>query len=228
MLRLRNAESGRVEEVPAAPGGGLALRVAAPPEGTGARGAGALGGLLAADLIRRVLTRHRVRVLASYAAAPPAGLNLYPPDEVTDRPSHRAGLLVTWHDDHDAPFVVRPARTDLTATAEPAVRLALLGRHYADAGGPSTADVAAAGEELARWRDAVARWADSPSRPMCAEYVARFADACDADLDTATALGALRDLEADRDIPDGAKFETFVHADAVLALDVMSHVGHPR
>ncbi|MQA93818.1 MAG: hypothetical protein GEV11_03955 [Streptosporangiales bacterium] len=234
MLRLRNAESGRLEAVPAAPGQGLALRVPAPPEGSGT--AGVLPGLLAADLIRRVLGRHRVRVLASYAATPPDGLNLYPPDELADHPTHRPTLLITWTDPPQAdatPFVIHPALPDLpnsvVGEGDPlAVRLVLLGRHYTDPGAAGAANVAGAEKELGRWRDAVARWADSPSRPMCAEYLSRFTDACDDDLDTPTALRALRDLEADPELPDGAKFETFVHVDSVLGLDLMRDIGRPR
>src|SRR5262249_14351115 len=74
-------------------------------------------------------------------------------------------------------------------------------------------------------RDRVAEWADSPSKPMCAEYTATITGALDDDLDTPAALRALRELEKDGEIPAGSKFETFAHADQVLALDLARDIG---
>ena len=76
-----------------------------------------------------------------------------------------------------------------------------------------------------RWRERVAEWANSPSKPMCAQFTADIADAFDDDLDTPAALRALRGLEKDAEIPPGSKFETFAHADALLGLDLARDVG---
>ena len=60
---------------------------------------------------------------------------------------------------------------------------------------------------------------------MCAEYVGDFAAAFDDDLDTPAALRVLRNLEKDGEIPPGAKFETFAHADHLLGLDLARDIG---
>jgi len=76
-----------------------------------------------------------------------------------------------------------------------------------------------------RWRQRVAEWANSPSRPMCAQYVADFLGAFDDDLNTPAALRVLSALEEDSEIPPGAKFETFAYADQLLALDLARDIG---
>jgi cysteinyl-tRNA synthetase len=60
---------------------------------------------------------------------------------------------------------------------------------------------------------------------MCAEYVSEFTGAFDEDLDTPAALRVLRSLEKDSEIPPGAKFETFAHADHLLGLDLARDIG---
>ena len=82
-----------------------------------------------------------------------------------------------------------------------------------------------ADKRLARWRNRVAEWAESPSTAMCADYVQRISDAFDDDLDTPAALVALGELEKDADIPPGSKFETFAWADRLLGLDLAREVG---
>jgi hypothetical protein len=47
------------------------------------------------------------------------------------------------------------------------------------------------------------------------------------DLDTPRALQAVRRLEKDAAVGDGAKFETFAWADALLGLDLTRLVGQP-
>jgi cysteinyl-tRNA synthetase len=83
----------------------------------------------------------------------------------------------------------------------------------------------AADQTLRRWRGLVADWANSPSKPMCAEVTGQIAAAFDDDLDTPAALRALRSLEEDRQIPPGSKFETFAYTDQLLGLDVASEIG---
>jgi len=60
---------------------------------------------------------------------------------------------------------------------------------------------------------------------MAAEYVSDFYAAFDNDLDTPAALRVLRALEKDGEIPPGAKFETFAHADHLLGLDLARDIG---
>lgn len=84
--------------------------------------------------------------------------------------------------------------------------------------------LARAGETLADWRQRVARWAESPSRPVPAT-IAEAAAAAFNDLDTVSALAMLRGLATDASVPAGAKFEAFVYADRVLGLDLARDVG---
>ena len=81
-----------------------------------------------------------------------------------------------------------------------------------------------AGETLADWRQLVARWAESPSRPVPAA-IAEAAGAAFSDLDTVSALTMLRGLATDASTPAGAKFEAFVYADRVLGLDLPRDIG---
>jgi hypothetical protein len=86
-------------------------------------------------------------------------------------------------------------------------------------------DLVAADALLKHWRELVRHWALSPSRPMCAEHVADFLGALDADLDIPAALRSLAGLAGDQEIPDGAKFEAFAYLDRFLGLDLARDVG---
>jgi len=108
-----------------------------------------------------------------------------------------------------------------------ALRLALLEHSYRQPMNLTWETLAAAGRTLRRWRERVAEWANSPSKPMCAQYTADITGAFDDDLDTPAALLALRGLEEDDQIPPGSKFETFAGADALLGLDLARDVGRP-
>jgi cysteinyl-tRNA synthetase len=116
---------------------------------------------------------------------------------------------------------------DLTARGlDPlALRLAFLDHRYRQQLNLTWAVLEAADRTVRRWRARVAEWARSPSKPMCAEYVSDFAAAFDNDLDTPGALRVLRNLEKDGEIPPGAKFETFAHADHLLGLDLARDIG---
>ncbi len=109
-----------------------------------------------------------------------------------------------------------------------ALRLAYLSGRYRQQMNLSWDAIAAADKTLRRWRGRVAEWAESPSKPMCADYLGRVLDAVDDDLDTPTALVALRELERDDVIPPGSKFETFASVDGLLGLDLARDVGRPR
>ncbi|GAA5077342.1 cysteinyl-tRNA synthetase [Thermocatellispora tengchongensis] len=106
-----------------------------------------------------------------------------------------------------------------------AVRLAVMEHRYRQQMNLTWETLRAADRTLRRWRTRVAEWAEAPSRPMAAEYAARFQAALDDDLDTPLALRVLRELERDESQPPGARFETFLHADHILALDLASEIG---
>ncbi|MEV4455235.1 cysteine--tRNA ligase [Microbispora sp. NPDC049633] len=106
-----------------------------------------------------------------------------------------------------------------------AVRLALLEHHYRRPVDLTWDALRAADEELRRLRRRVAEWAESPSRPIDDAHAERVQRALDDDLDTPEALRLLRDLEADESVTPGSKFETFLHFDHVLALDLPADIG---
>nr|WP_189183148.1 cysteine--tRNA ligase [Microbispora rosea] len=106
-----------------------------------------------------------------------------------------------------------------------AVRLALLEHHYRRPIDLTWDALRAADEELRRLRRRVAEWAESPSRPIDTAHAERVQRALDDDLDTPAALRLLRDLEADESVAPGSKFETFLHFDHVLALDLPAAIG---
>ncbi|MEU6413681.1 cysteine--tRNA ligase [Microbispora sp. NPDC046933] len=106
-----------------------------------------------------------------------------------------------------------------------AVRLALLEHHYRRPVDLTWDGLRAADEELRRLRRRVAEWAESPSRPIDDAHAERVQRALDDDLDTPGALRLLRDMEADESVAPGSKFETFLHFDHVLALDLPADIG---
>jgi cysteinyl-tRNA synthetase len=106
-----------------------------------------------------------------------------------------------------------------------ALRLAFLEHRYRQQMNLTWDTLSAADRTLRRWRGLVAEWACSPSKPMFAEATSQIAAAFDDDLDTPAALRALRSLEKDPEIPPGAKFESFAHADQLLGLDLAKDIG---
>lgn len=109
-----------------------------------------------------------------------------------------------------------------------AVRLAFLEHHYRSPLSLTWDALRAADATLRRWRARVAEWSESPSAPMAAEHVRRAMAALDDDLGTPAALRVLHELEADDSVPAGAKFESFLHLDHVLALDLPAEIGKLR
>jgi len=105
-----------------------------------------------------------------------------------------------------------------------AVRLALISVPYHQPADLTEDMLASAQETVVRWRRQVAGWAESPSRPVPAR-IAQMLWSAFGDLDTVSALAALRDLALDAGIPAGAKFETFLSADRVLGLDLPRDIG---
>ncbi len=115
-------------------------------------------------------------------------------------------------------LAVRPwSRPD--GPADPlAVRLLLLTTPLPDDVDP--AGLPGAAEELARWRRRVGEWARLPSAAPPVDAVASVTAAVDDGLDTARALGLLRDLEVDGSVPAGARMEAFLALDRLLGLDL--------
>jgi hypothetical protein len=105
-----------------------------------------------------------------------------------------------------------------------AVRLALMSFLSSQPAGLTGDELARAGETLVSWRRQVARWAESPSRPV-PTAIAEAARAAFSDLDTVSTLGLLRGLAQDGSVTAGAKFETFVYADRILGLDLARDIG---
>ncbi|MFI6684174.1 hypothetical protein [Streptomyces sp. NPDC050485] len=106
-----------------------------------------------------------------------------------------------------------------------AVRLLLLGHPYEEPVAATADEIGEAGRTLARWRRAVARWAEQPSKPIPADLRSTARAALDARLDTPAVLRLLHALETASDVPPGAKFETFAHLDRVLGLELVREVG---
>jgi len=127
-------------------------------------------------------------------------------DRADGHPGAGGGLLTAHGDD---PLAVRLALMSFP-TGQPAV---LTGD-----------ELVRAGETLTYWRERVAEWAESPSRPVPAPIEAAIREAF-GDLDTASALAVLHGLPADSSVPAGAKFETFVYADRILGLDLARDIG---
>ena len=106
-----------------------------------------------------------------------------------------------------------------------ALRLVLLGTPYRDDLNLNWGVLEAAGKTLQHWRESVAEWALSPSVAMSARYADAVTAAFENDLDTPAALHELDAVAADRDVPPGAKFETFAALDRLFGLDLARDIG---
>ncbi|MFJ5274397.1 hypothetical protein [Streptomyces sp. NPDC088358] len=89
----------------------------------------------------------------------------------------------------------------------------------------AAADLDGARETLGRWREAVAGWATRPSRPVPEHVRQELRAAWEDDLDVPAVLEALRRVEHDEDVPDGARFETYAYADRLLGLELTRDIG---
>ncbi|SEC50362.1 hypothetical protein SAMN05216532_1579 [Streptomyces sp. 2231.1] len=110
--------------------------------------------------------------------------------------------------------------------ADPAaLRLALLSVPRGETVHLDRAGLDRAAGQLTHWRRAVAAWARRPSRPVPEDVRVRLRAAWEDDLDLPAVLEVLRDVETAPGVPDGARFETYVYADRLLALDLPSDLG---
>ncbi|TKK85450.1 hypothetical protein FDA94_25245 [Herbidospora galbida] len=232
MLRLYDTRHRLVE--PLLPPGTRGLRAYASAD---------LPGQVYADLIRRVLERSSVRVVACRSLdGDLTPLNVRPAEHVPDGMAGALRLLggrVDLYlsdtdeavDDAAVRHRVRSAATldgPVPDGLDPlSVRLALMEHHYRDETTLAPDALRDAGDTIRRWRRRVAEWAELPSSPIAADRAAALTEAFDDDLDTPRALRVLRELEDDREVPPGSKFETFLHADHILALDLSIDIGRP-
>lgn len=239
VLRITDARTG--ELVDAAPARRGLTRVEAHPRGLDPTG---LRVLLAADLLVRALELGGTPVWALLAAERQRAELRAAADALGIRPFEdgegaaglgEAQVLHVVDDDGAGPDGVRVAVAPVTWSVpgtpdeadQAALRLALL-THPRNA--PVVIDADAlerAADTLGRWRSAVADWARRPSRPVPDEVRADLRAAWEDDLDTAAVLGALRRVETDPGLADGARFETYVYADRMLGLDLARDLGNP-
>jgi hypothetical protein len=221
VLQLPSADNRRAAPVRPARPGALSIWVASP---------GQPRPCLIADLVSRVAERHHLR--ASVSGPVPAdwgALNVHPA-QVAAGPPEPLDVAVAQRDETaGAPaHRLRPgtaSQVDVTGVDPLALRLGLCQRPYRAEANLTRDDLEAADEVLRGWRERVRHWAQSPSRPMCAQYVGDFLGALDDDLDVPAALRTLSALAADPDIPDGSKFEAFAYFDRFLGLDLARDVG---
>jgi hypothetical protein len=192
--------------------------------------------LLIADLLVRAAELRHLQGFAAweFAGQPEdperaAALNIHPPSGQTDDP---ADVHVVSRDgvaDGQGGIVVQAG--DVTgheeALARPdplALRLALLSRPHHQPVELTDDDLTEAGVTLRRWRQQVAGWAESPSRPVPEPLAVALGTALDG-LDTGAMLALLRGPASSDDLAPGAKFETFVYADRILGLDLGRDIG---
>ncbi|WP_329519640.1 hypothetical protein [Spirillospora sp. NBC_01491] len=220
MLHLYDHRTGRAEELPPGP-----VRVHVQ--------GGAERALVTADLLRRVADRGRLHptVTRSADARPrhgAAGELSVPEFEVRDAAPD--GALLVGPDEPDARSLVVPPEDGAWPVPSAdeddvlCVRLAMLRARYRD-----PVDVAAllpaARDDLARWRGLIAQWAEGPGRPIARAYAAEAEAAFADDLDSPAALTVLDRLADDPGVQPGAKLETFINLDLILALNLVADIG---
>jgi hypothetical protein len=183
-----------------------------------------------ADLVARVAERHHLRALVSQPVQ--AGwevLNVHPAEVSAGPPEPLDVAVAAAGSPAGSPaHLMEPGTAgvaDLTGLDPLALRLALLRHPCREDVTLTRGDLEADDEVLRGWRAMVRHWAQSPSKPMCAQYTGDFLGALDDDLDTPAALSTLSALAADQVIPDGSKFESFAYADRFLGLDLVREVG---
>jgi hypothetical protein len=245
VFQLYDERGGQARPVRPARAGELRIWVAGDVASPAARAAG-LRSCLTGDLVRRVAERHRLlvstwqQVPQEQSAGQGAGqalraawdaLNIYPA-ELTAGPPDPLDVAVAGAGQPGGsaghrmqPGEVQPGAPDTSGLAPLALRLAFLEHHYREPVHLGREALEAADGAVRHWRELVAGWADSPSKPMCAQYTGDVLGAFDDDLDTPAALRTLRALAADSQIPPGSKFESFAYLDHLFGLDLASEVG---
>ena len=106
-----------------------------------------------------------------------------------------------------------------------AVRLALLATLYGQLMMVDSAELRRAEDALDRWRRLVAESAEHPSSPMPRYIVNGAYAAVEDNFGAASVFRLLNRLEHDADVAPGATFETLVHLDRILGLDLARYLG---
>jgi hypothetical protein len=222
MLRLYDERTGRVSDLTCARPGRLVLRV---NSGEGLRGQ-VLG-----DLIRRFCERQRLRVF-SFTNGSTAALNIRPGldgdppgvdlgvGDVSSKTAAQRQIEIGGTAPLPSPEEVQARGLDPLA-----LRLVILRCHYRETLDPSWEELQDADSDLREWRAEMAGWARAPGKPMSSGYVAEADSALCDDLNVPQALRVLRQLAGDPAVPPGAKFESFLHLDLTLALDLVRDIG---
>ncbi|GAB3279244.1 hypothetical protein GCM10027589_05660 [Actinocorallia lasiicapitis] len=210
MLRLYETRTGQVVGVRPGP---LKLYVREPDD---------LRVCLIADVLRRLASRlHRQSLTTAAHDADHGPWNippLYAGEPLT-------GALSVGNVTSGADVTVASWAPPVTEPDDPlTLRLALLTVHYREEAviGPETVSACAARIEV--WRAEVARWGTHPSRAIDKPTAEAFLEAVGEDLDIAAGLDVL-DALAGSELEPGAKFETAVHLDLVLGLDLVRLLG---
>jgi hypothetical protein len=116
------------------------------------------------------------------------------------------------------------AGPDLAGPDPLAIRFALLSCPLQEPAGLSEGTLTSARETLGQWRSQVARWAESPSRPIPEQVMAAYRTAFGA-ADTAAVVTMLHTMAAEDAAAPGGEFESFLYADRVLGLDLPASIG---
>jgi hypothetical protein len=194
--------------------------------------------LLTADILARATElrgRQAFIIWASAGQQDAAAFNIHPPalrigSEPADGAADVHVVAGVRHVKDADEIVVAEASLPVApagraADHEPlAVRLALLSRPYQEPADLTRDLLADAQATLAGWRTEVARWAELPSRRVPEHIMTEFREAA-GQLDTPAVVEMLRAVVAADALPPGARFETFLYADRVLALDLPSDIG---
>lgn len=192
----------------------------------------ALRVLLVADALARTLELGGTPVVT--VASPPAALRaraddlgIRPAEPDAPGPGQALHVLGT---QGTVPEGVRVEVALATAPADPAapasaVRLALLACPRRQPAVLGAFALTEAQDTLARWRKAVAVWANRPSRPVPERVRKELRAAWEDDLDIPAVLDVLRCVESADNVPDGARFETYAYADRLLGLELTREIG---
>jgi cysteinyl-tRNA synthetase len=106
-----------------------------------------------------------------------------------------------------------------------ALRLAFMQHKYRSQMNLTWEVIESSQELLNRWRHKVNIWSQSNSQAMDQAIVDEISGYFSQDLNTPMAVNALRNLEKNSEISDGAKFEIFAHLDSLFGLDLARDVG---
>jgi hypothetical protein len=209
--------------------------------------------LLTADVLARVTELRGLQAFTRWTFTHPAPgqeaiagrvateLNIHPPaapassDSRADVKVEAAACRAEGEDHGAVTIVVASALLPSSGLAEGhedmltgrdalAVRMALLSCSYHVPAELTEVMLANTQVTLGQWRNQVAGWAESPSRPVPGQIMAAYRTALE-QLDTAAILAMLHTVAAESTMAPGAKFETFLHADRVLGLDLASGIG---